>query len=81
MNPFENRFGASARTEIVLVFVAGLVPFLGGAADASAADWPLYSHDYDNSNFNPDVSELTATSPATSVIFGPTAANTTRGAP
>ena len=31
-----------------------------GALAASAADWPLYGHDYGNSNYNADRSELTA---------------------
>jgi outer membrane protein assembly factor BamB len=37
----------------------GLLPFLGGLGVASASDWPLYSYDYSNSNFNPDESEIT----------------------
>ncbi len=31
----------------------GLMPPAGGVAPASGSDWPLYSHDYRNSNFNP----------------------------
>ena len=47
-------------TVAILVAMGGLLPFLGGLAAASASDWPLYSYDYSNSNFNPDESELTA---------------------
>lgn len=33
---------------------AGLLLVLGVAASANASDWPLYSHDYNNSNYSAD---------------------------
>jgi len=33
---------------------AGVILLIGAGVSASAADWPLYSHDYDNSNYNAD---------------------------
>jgi outer membrane protein assembly factor BamB len=35
------------------------LPWIVAIADASAGEWPLYSHDYANSNFNAEESELT----------------------
>ena len=41
----------------MLVMVVGLVPLLGCP---SQSEWPLYSHDYRNSNYNPVATDLSA---------------------
>jgi outer membrane protein assembly factor BamB len=46
-------------TSVALATAGILLPFLGGLAGASASEWPLYSHDYNNSNFNADESAFT----------------------
>ncbi|MCP4246579.1 MAG: PQQ-binding-like beta-propeller repeat protein [bacterium] len=47
------------RPGVILATTACLLSFLGGLPGSFAGDWPLYSHDYHNSNFNPEASELT----------------------
>ncbi len=60
MNSSRIPFARVRHTRVALATVAGVLPFVGGLAGASASDWPLYSHDFNNSNFNPDESEITA---------------------
>jgi outer membrane protein assembly factor BamB len=48
------------RNRAILATVATFLLILGGLPRASASDWPLYSYDYNNSNFNPEESELSA---------------------
>jgi outer membrane protein assembly factor BamB len=59
MKSFRCPAASVAHTGFILAMVASLLPFFGGLATASASDWPLYSYDYSNSNFNPDESEFT----------------------
>ncbi len=42
-----------------LLYIACLTLLMQFGSPASAADWPLYSYDHNNSNFNPDESEIT----------------------
>ena len=42
-----------------LTAMAAFLLFFAGVANTSASDWPLFSYDYNNSNFNPDDSALT----------------------
>jgi outer membrane protein assembly factor BamB len=52
-------FGIRHRALITLLAVGAMLPGLGALPNATASEWPLYSHDYANSNFNADESELT----------------------
>jgi outer membrane protein assembly factor BamB len=51
--------GPGRRRRVSLVGLAAVLLALGNLPSASAGDWPLYSRDYSNSNFNPDESEFT----------------------
>ena len=60
MKSFRINAASVPHTAVLVAAVVSLLPFLGGLAGASTNDWPFYSYDYSNSNFNPDVSEFTA---------------------
>jgi outer membrane protein assembly factor BamB len=51
--------GTRGRTVIVLLVVGTLAPGLTAVAGASQDDWPVFSHDHANSNFNADESVIT----------------------
>jgi len=55
---------AAARLPLTRHISVGLLTciFVCAAAAASAGDWPLYGHDYGNSNYNAERSELSARS-------------------
>lgn len=48
------------RRRRVTKFVCGVLLLLGGSSGARAGDWPLYSHDFSNTNFNADEYQLNA---------------------
>ena len=59
MDPFRINAACRNRQAVVLAALVGLVALFGVVAGALAGDWPLYSHDYNNSNFNPEETEFT----------------------
>lgn len=59
MNLLDLAFWIRSRALTTVLVVGALLPCLVAFAEASAGEWPLYSHDYANSNFNADESELT----------------------
>ncbi len=54
MNWITNHTSRGLYPRVLLVTVVSILPLLSGPGSASANDWPLYSYDYNNSNFNPD---------------------------
>ncbi len=54
MTTFTDRRTSPLHVSEFLAAVAGMLLFFGVVTAASASDWPLYSYDYWNSNFNPD---------------------------
>ncbi len=48
------------RSATVITMMCGMIFGCGIVTDAHASDWPLYSYDHSNTNFNPNESEFTA---------------------
>lgn len=60
MQRYRIRATIAANCRLILMLTGSLLSLLSGLAKATASDWPQYSYDHNNSNFNPDETEFTA---------------------